>query len=110
VGVRLLLIAAACLLFAFLRFASLELFTRRAAGVLEGTVTSDSSELTQTGRARVKLDTGPEIQVANAIGDYPTGTRVNVQVLKSPVLGRLSYELAFAQTNGPTFDNPPVPR
>jgi Mlc titration factor MtfA (ptsG expression regulator) len=109
-AVPFLLVMAVCLLAVFLRFASLEIFRSRAAGIVEGTVTSESSEVARTRGVRVKLDDGPEIQLESATGDYPTGTRVNVQIRKSPVLGRVSYELALAQANGPAFDNVPTRR
>jgi MtfA peptidase len=99
-----LLLVATCILTVFLRFAGIEIFGHRRSGVVEGTVTGPPSEVARTGRARVLLDTGREVQVDGAVGDYPTGTRVTVQILKSPVLGRPSYVFTLPPTSGPTFD------
>jgi Mlc titration factor MtfA (ptsG expression regulator) len=111
---RLLLEALVLVLLAALYYTGRELFTRRPTGVVTGTVTSDSSELARTGKARVKVDGGREVEVqvplGTAAGDYPTGTIVRVQVLESPVLGRVSYELADSQTDGPVFDTAPARR
>jgi hypothetical protein len=51
------------------------------------------------------LDTGLEVQVDGAVGDYPQGTRVTVQILKSPVLGHARYAFTLSPTSGPTFDD-----
>jgi MtfA peptidase len=98
------LLAAMCVTFVVLRFAWIEVFGYRTAGVVEGTVTASPAEVAGTGGTHVRLDTGPEVQVGGAVGDYPAGTRVSVQIRRSPVLGRKSYVFALARMSGPAFD------
>jgi Mlc titration factor MtfA (ptsG expression regulator) len=100
------LLVVMCLVVGSLRTAWFELHSRRATGISTGTVTGEPSEVARTGEARVRLDTGPEVRVGNAVGDYPVGTRVTVRILKSPILGRASYELALSSVTGPSFDEP----
>ena len=99
-----LLLVAACILTVLLRFAWIEVFGHRRAGVVQGTVTGLPADVARTGRARVLLDTKLEVQVEGAVGDYPTGTRVTVEILKSTVLGRASYAFTLAPTSDTTVD------
>ncbi len=99
-----LMTAAACVLAVVLRFAWIELVGFRVAGHVQGTATGAPSDVARTGRAEVALDTGPVVTVEGAVGDYPAGTRVTVQVRKSPILGRTSYTFTLPEEDGPTLD------